>query len=405
MTLEEIEKEKAEKLQKAPAIQPDKAEVEKPELNSTKLGKSNPADTPAPSKESNRQYAKKVDDYKRVVEMAKEKGVDLNNIGEMPLMDSDKGKITDAVKRAYGRELATGIQGISDSITAPKNEERKNIDVKALMNLEKQKRRLGWADIMYAAAEGFQGKSVDPDKFASTKLQRKQDEQFQAYKDVTVRNQKAKFIFENQTKKELINWAEDQAKNEKLDAKERARFQQLADHYNKTTERSDRDAAERERPNRAMENKSSGSGSDTKGEKTVKIKTAQKTYELKPEEAAFYKGEILKNAETLRKKYPGWFTETQSEKQNKSTGEMEKGPITFKLNPQVSDTDMIRAYLESKEYHPFDNVVPQSSPSYFDKYRKEKGLPLSTDPILGTTKQAATQPKQSGKADPLGLGL
>jgi hypothetical protein len=395
MTPEQIEKEKADKIEKAPAIQSDKADIKKPEINSTELVKISPVDT-APPKESNRQYAKKVGDYKRVVELAKEKGVDLDNIGEMPLMDSDKGKITEAVKSAYGRELATGIQGISDAIQAPSNEERSKLDVKVLMDLERKKRRSRWSDALYAFGEGLQGKTANPEAFASTKIQRKQDEQFQNFKDVTERNQKTKYLWENQTKKELVSWAEEQAKNERLDAKERARFQQLADRYNQTAERSDRDAAERARHNKAMENKASGSGGNgggSKAEKTVKIQTAQKTYDLKPEEADFYKGEILKNAETLRMKYPGWFTETQEI--NPLTN-APIGGVTYKLNPQVEDTDMIRAYLENKEPGKLNEEAYEKNKTYyFDKYRKEKGLPTSDVSVSETTKASPkTQPKQ-----------
>lgn len=398
MTQEQIDKEKAVKVEKATAIQPD---IKRPEVNSTELSKSQPVDT-APPKESAKQYSKKVGDYNRVVEIAKEKGVDLNNIGEMPLMDSDKGKITDAVKSAYGRELATGIQGISDAITAPQNEERNKLDVKALMNLEKQKRRSKWADALYAFGEGLQGKTANPNAFVSTKIQRKQDEQFQQFKDVTERNKKTKFLWEDKSRKEMIDWADQEAKNMQQSEEYRQKMKMLADKYTQDQVKFAQDQKNKDRGYRIQEDRNNISR-DKKGkdEKTVKVQTAQKTYELKPEEAAFYKGEILKKADTLRKKYPGWFTESRSSKQNPLTGEIETGPVTYKLNPEVSETDMIRAYLEEREPGKLnEEAYEQNKAANFDKYRKQKGL--STGPA---SQDAQSKPKQTVKADPLGLGL
>lgn len=354
-------------------------EDKKPELVTSESVK-----TDTPPKESSRQYAKKVGDYKRVVEMAKEKGVDLDNIGEMPLMDSDKGKITEAVKKAYGRELATGIQGISDAITAPQNEARNKIDIKAQMDLEKKKRRSAWADALYAFGEGLQGKTANPENFITTKIQRKQDQQFQDFKDVTERNKKTKFMWEDKSRKEMIDWAEQESKNMQQSEEYRQKMQMLADKYAQDQANFIQEQKNKDRGYRIQEDRNNISRNKKgKDEKTVKIQTAQKTYELKPEEAAFYKGEILKKADTLRKKYPGWFTESQSSKTDQLTGETVKGPITYKLNPEVSDADMIRAYLENKEQPGLnEDAYEQNKASNFDRYRKQKGLstaPASQD--------------------------
>jgi len=387
--------EKKNQIKEIPAIQPDKADLEET-LVQQDLKTSKPIDK-TPPKESDAQYGKKVGDYKKIVEAAGSKGVDLNNMNQMPLMDSDKDKITEAVKGMYPKEFAQGIQNLSNSITAPKNEERNKIDQKALMDLEKKKRRAKFADALYAFGEGLQGRTADQNNFVSTKIQRKQDEQFQNFKDVTERNQKTKYLWETQSRKELVDWAEEQAKSAKNDEQTRLKFQQLADQYKQNMDFKNKDFAEKSRHNKAMENKKSGSGKLAKEDRPVIIKTAQKTYELKPEEAAFYKGEILKNADTLRNKYPGWFTEGQ--KNDPLTGQP-TGEKTFRLNPEVKDVDMIRAYLEEKEPgHLNEDAYEQNKASYFDKYRKEKGL--STAPVSQETKPQAQKPK----ADPLGLGL
>ncbi|MDD4971892.1 MAG: hypothetical protein PHT07_20900 [Paludibacter sp.] len=403
MTPEEIKKEqeasKASPIEQAPAIQSNKADIEEASITSTELSKSRPVDT-TPPKESDREYGNKVGDYNKVVEAAKRKGVDLNNIHQMPLMDSDKDKITEAVKGMYPKEFAQGINNLANSITAPQNEARNKLDAKALMNAEKQKRRAAWADALYAFGEGLQGKTANQDNFVSTKIQRKLDEDFQNYKDTTERNQKTKYLWENQTRKELVDWADEQAKNERLDANTRAKMKQLADQHRENMDFKNKDFTEKTRHDKAMENKKSGKMS--KEDRPVVVQTAQKTYTLKPEEAAFYKGEILKNADTLRNKYPGWFTEGQ--KSDPLTGEP-TGEKTFKLNPEVKDVDMIRAYLEEKEPgHLNEDAYEQNKASYFDKYRKQQGL--STTPASQDVKPSTTVQKpqaQPQKADPLGL--
>lgn len=383
-TEEQIDKEKADKVSAATTIQPDKADIKKPEVNSTELSKSQPVDV-TPPKESARQYGKKVGDYKQIVQMAGEKNVDLNDIGRMPLMDSGKQVITDAVKRSYGRDLATKIQSYSDAVKAPQNEERK-LDVKALMALEKTKRRSRWKDALYAFGEGLQGKTANQDAFVSTRIQRNQDKQFQDFKDVTERNKKTKFLWEDKTRKEMYAFADQEANNENERADYREKMKMLKEKYAQDIKKSEQDQKNKDRGYRIQEDRNNISRNKKgKDEKTVKIQTAQKTYELKPEEAAFYKGEILKKADTLRKKYPGWFTESQSSKQNPQTGEIETGPVTYKLNPEVDDAVLIRSYLEEEEdktkhkgegYSKFEN----SKNNLLDIYKNRDGINPSYQP-------------------------
>lgn len=393
-TPEQIDKEKADKIENTPSIQPNKADLEEPIESIPELGKSKPVDI-IPPKESDRQYAKKVGDYKRVVQMAKEKGVDLNNIGAMPLMDSDKGKITEAVKSAYGRELATGIQGISNAITAPKNEERNKLDAKALMALEKQKRRARLADAFYAFGEGLQGKTANSENFVSTKIQRNQDKQFQDFKDTTERNQKTKYLWENQSRKELIDWAEKESSNMKQDQEYRDKMKMIVEQNAQDQNNKERGFKIQEDRNNIARDKKSGNATKTK-EKTVNIKTAKKTYELKPEDADYYRSEILKNAEILEEKYPGWFTVTQSSKEDRITRKPILGPKTYKLNPDVKDTDIIREFLveeENRKQHEANGYSQfENNKANLQKIYKERG-------------DLNEQPKQASKSDPLELFL
>ena len=270
-TEEQIDKEKADKVSTATTIQPDKADIKRPEVNSTELSKSQPVDT-APPKESARQYAKKVGDYKQIVQMAGEKNVDLNDIGRMPLMDSGKEVITDAVKRSYGRDLATKIQSYSDAVTAPQNEERK-LDVKALMALEKTKRRSRWKDALYAFGEGLQGKTANQDAFVSTRIQRNQDKQFQDFKDVTERNKKTKFLWEDKSRKEMIDWADQEAKNMQQSEEYRQKMKMLADKYAQDQVKFAQDQKNKDRGYRIQEDRNNISRDKKSG--TEKIETAK----------------------------------------------------------------------------------------------------------------------------------
>lgn len=377
MTLKEIDKEKADKINQAPIIQPNKADVEEPSQPIAELEKSKPIDN-TPPKESHRQYGNKVKDYKNVISEAKKYNIDLDQKEGMPLLDSDRERIIQNVGKLVPKELATEFVNRANSIAAPTLEKRANLDQEKLIKEQKQLRKAAWADALAHFGAGMSGQSINPEDLASTALIRKRDKEFQDYKDVTERNQKAKDLWNAKTTNELIDWLDKKKSDASLSEKERQKFQQLLDFHKDEMDFKNRDLSVREKHNKAMENKKSGSGKLAKEDKPVIIQTAQKTYTLKPEEAAFYKGEILKNAYTLRAKYPGWFTEGQ--KNDPLTGQP-TGEKTFKLNPEVKDVDMIRAYLEEKE--------------------------LSTAPVSQETKPGHTQKPQPSKpkADPLGLGF
>lgn len=77
----------------------------------------------------------------------------------------------------------------------------------------------------------------------------------------------------------------------------------------------------------------------------VKIQTANKTYELTPEKAAYYRGEALSRIGTLAKNHSGWLTKKpELDPKGDPTGR-----YTFQISNDVKDTDLIRAYLEMIE--------------------------------------------------------
>jgi hypothetical protein len=74
----------------------------------------------------------------------------------------------------YAKSLS--VQNLSDRISAYTQPELKKVpelDIKRAMDQERQIRRSRWADALYAFGEGLQGKTANPEAFASTRLQRK----------------------------------------------------------------------------------------------------------------------------------------------------------------------------------------------------------------------------------------
>ncbi|MCE5332692.1 MAG: hypothetical protein LLF95_11220 [Bacteroidales bacterium] len=375
-TQAQIDAEKSEKINQTKSIQPNKADIKEPSLSPEELKNISPANTKTP-KESNRQYGKKVQDFNAVIDLAKSKGVDVDNLGKTELLDSDKQKITEAVKAAYPGEVARGVENLSKAYVAPKPESVPKIDMKKQMDLERQKRKIKWADALYAFGEGVQGRTANPENFAQNRIKRKQDQEFQDYKDVISRNAASKYAYENKTRSELMNWADEQSKNEALSAREREKFAEMKRQFEVT-------AAENKRYHTGMINKKSGEGD--KANRPVRIKTSKQTYELKPEEAAFLAREAKKKASLIADKYPQFWVKTQkTDKYRKPIGEP-----SYTLRPEVSDNDLAAAVLEEQE------------DLQFKQFEKSK------ENILENYKQSGElNPEQptKAKADPLGLGI
>lgn len=90
--------------------------------------------------------------------------------------------------------------------------------------------------------------------------------------------------------------------------------------------------------------------SELKENKPIKIKTSKQVYELQPEDASFYKGEVLKNIEKYRDKYKSWFVETPEYVISEDgVTKVPTGKSTLRLDPRIKDTELIRAYLEEQE--------------------------------------------------------
>lgn len=387
MTPEQIAKEqeasKSNPIKPASTIQPNKADIEEPVLSTTELKTIKPIDITPPA-ESDKEYARKVKDYKTIVSEAKSKGIDLNDQEGVPLLDSDKERIIQNVSKLAPKELITNAVNRINTYAQPELKKVPELDQKRLMDQERRIRRARWADALYAFGEGLQGRVANPETFATTRLQRKKDQEFQDYLNVTEQNRKVRNAWNAQTTDETIKWLDEQANNERLDRLTREKMAEAANQFREKLKRQDRDFTEKKRHNIAMENKPTGA--QDKENKPVKIKTAQKTYELQPEEADFYKGKFIENIGQYADKFPGTIVKVQ--KTNQYTGEPIEGQYEYKLTKPIKDSDLIRAVLENDEL----NERRDFTSNLFNK----STLPTSQQP---------TQNQSKLKADPLGLGL
>ena len=184
--------------------------------------------------------------------MMKEKGIDPNNLVEAT--DANKTNLIDAVKGAYSKDIANKLDSISKAYSPPPLVPVPKIDQKKLMELEKKKRRARFGDALTAFGTGLQGGTVNPENFASTKIQRQQDKLFQDYKDATERNRNSKYLYDNQIRKEWIDWADKMQRDETIDKNTKAELQKIADKYRQDMEFKKETAAETARHNKAQEN-------------------------------------------------------------------------------------------------------------------------------------------------------
>ena len=199
MTPEEVKKE-----QEASNIKPIQP-IQQVNTEPAQLGKSQPVINTPPA-ESDKEYARKVKDYKTVVSEAKSKGIDYNFQEGIPLLDNDKRELLEKMQ-PYAKSLS--VQNLSDRISAYTQPELKKVpelDIKRAMDRERKIRRARWADAFYAFGEGLQGRTANPEAFATTRLQRQKDQEFKNCLDVTEKNRIARNAWNAQTTNETIKW-------------------------------------------------------------------------------------------------------------------------------------------------------------------------------------------------------
>jgi hypothetical protein len=80
------------------------------------------------------------------------------------------------------------------------------------------------------------------------------------------------------------------------------------------------------------------------------VKTDKQTYNMSPADYSYARGLAIGNAQ-VQANHPEWFTTTQGK----------RGKLITKLNPDVKDDDLVRAYKETQEA-PANVPVQQATP-------------------------------------------
>lgn len=173
-----------------------------------------------------------------VVNSARKYGATLD-IGNNPLYDfgnyinKPKNTVNSTTKTPSIEQSAKNLQSDNPEISAkgftdlkgkaPQQEVPK-IDSKLEMDEARKQRKARWGDALTALGRGMQGKSIDTDNFETSKIERKRDERFQEYKDITSNNKKVKEVWDAKNRDELIKFLETQKKSRDLNEKEEAKL-------------------------------------------------------------------------------------------------------------------------------------------------------------------------------------
>ncbi len=156
-------------------------------------------------------------------------GVDLQDISKAPLGDDAKRRITEGIKQGASKEIAEDIEGFSKAYSGPSLETPTALDEEALKESAKRQRKARWVDALYGFGEGLRGRTADPRNLMSTKLERERSQEFQTFRDISERNKKARALWEDQYRGDLIGFLEKRMEEERLSAAEGAKTQQAID--------------------------------------------------------------------------------------------------------------------------------------------------------------------------------
>jgi len=162
-------------------------------------------------------------------------GIDLNDIKDKlnrPMTDEERESILKGITdRIEDPKVKESVATFGRTFMPPRMEE--NVDLnkqkKSLIDSARRQRNLRWADALYAFGEGLQGKTADRNAFASTKLERDRNQQFQNYKNITEKNRQTKELWEDHYRTQMVNYLERQLQNKRLDDKQKADIQNAID--------------------------------------------------------------------------------------------------------------------------------------------------------------------------------
>ena len=189
----------------------------------------------------NRRDVASARDTNLVVDSANRSGVNLNEDYSYP--------VTKDKKKSIAKDLSAFVKGenMDAFLTYAGTHPDPNYVTPPTLNIEEEKRKARreraakWADALYAFGEGMQGRTANKENMASTIMQRKRDELFQNYKNISEANKQSAKNWEYNYRKDLMDWIGKQQESDRLSAAERQKYKFM---YDKLA--ADQDQAEKE---------------------------------------------------------------------------------------------------------------------------------------------------------------
>ena len=154
-------------------------------------------------------------------------GINLSQLSKVPLTDSSKKNITNQVKQIASEEFANDIDNFSKAYVYPSLDPVPELNEEELKKSARRQRIAKWADALSAFGKGLSGRPVNPENFASTRLQRDRDAQYQNYKTATERNRRIQEIRDNKYLDDLLNFVQEKQKETTLSAAEKEKYRLL----------------------------------------------------------------------------------------------------------------------------------------------------------------------------------
>lgn len=206
-------------------------------------------------------------------------GIDLNVTSKAPLTQQTKDQITNAVKQITSKEFASDIDNFSKSYVNPTLEEVPGLNEQQLKDSIKKQRKIAWADALYAFGQGLQGRTANPEAFASTRLKRERDQQYQNYKTATQQNQKVRDLWNQQYRNDLLDFVKQKQKDTTLTASEKEKYRLLEEQIRATNRKTANEEAQ-------LKARQDNTYYDTRDKKTATTKT-QPTYTQQSEDGSW----------------------------------------------------------------------------------------------------------------------
>ena len=153
-------------------------------------------------------------------------GVDIQDIPKGPIGDEAKKRITEGIKQTASKEIAEDIEGFSKAYSGPSLETPTVLDEKALKESARRQRKARWVGALEGLGAGLQGKAFDPSTTLSKRLERERGEEFQTFRDISERNKRTQQVWEHGYRKDLIDFIKEKAKDKKLSAAEKMKYDQ-----------------------------------------------------------------------------------------------------------------------------------------------------------------------------------